>query len=1021
MSRTLVFVSFVIALVCFSIQMEGQTRRFFNLNAENGLPSNHVYGMITDRLGYLWIATDKGVVRYNGYECKLFDMSNGLPTNDIWQLVEDKRGKIWLGCSSDEIGYIENERYHKAYFKNSDRTFSPSSINAYDDGIMFTSRHLSGNSMPSVCIAKGDTVYQFDVTEKLFNISDSLWNIPDVFCTQVGKVFIAYKMRFFQLNNISGICDNNTIPFVSLVDNIDEKFLHHTITEDRVFAIGNSFFSFTRHGNRSILRRLNFNNMRLDSIDIRQYGVIEPINYINYDGSYSTSAGVLNVYTKRHILRFSISGVLQHLETFDVAPVLDSIADNTQIVACMNDKIWGGVFGTTTNGVFIESNNYDTRLSKSRLDLWGYKPVGKGDADVVYWWNTDSKKLLKVSGGQAVATYSFSEIENIYKVIRFSDDSLQLIGNENFVLNERERKLTWIRRGMIGTNVMDIVHLSRDVRFVLAKMAVYYIGRENNYDSIKPTFVDLDRYRGLVFDTLRQKIWVYNHRKLLVIDPLSPDDKEKKFVRDKRLKGIEEVVIDRHYGNVFIRLVNSLVVFDPETGTIKPLLEGFNFTDARIVLLNDILVAAGNFGIITCRISGKGAISQPDVVFNAQHTLFKRPVDISIAGTNLVVTSGDLVYYYSLSEREGEKGDKNISSRSVKVLAHCNGIVRDLDASPLLEIDQNDRKVLFDVIKPSAVGKVVYRYRYTKQGPWVELNSNEFNIPVTCLPDNYYRVYLYVGDDAWNSDVKAIDIYVRPYWWQTRSARLMTRVGAILLGLIIVGLVVIVTRKLVMKASLRKQSQMELELKAIYSQINPHFIFNSLNSALLLVSRNKMDEAYAHISKFSRLLRSYLKSSRNKYVSIEEEVANLNNYVELQQARFKSRFTYEVGVAAEIDAARTKIPSLLIQPFVENAINHGILPMTGEGVIAVRFLKSQKEGSIVCVIDDNGIGREQSRRNNVGAEEVKDSYGDVMIRDLVAVFNKYEKMNIFIDYYDKKAPETGTTVTITIKNPFYES
>ena len=94
--------------------------------------------------------------------------------------------------------------------------------------------------------------------------------------------------------------------------------------------------------------------------------------------------------------------------------------------------------------------------------------------------------------------------------------------------------------------------------------------------------------------------------------------------------------------------------------------------------------------------------------------------------------------------------------------------------------------------------------------------------------------------------------------------------------------------------------------------------------------------------------------------------------------------------------------------------------MTGPGVIAVRFLKSLNEGSIVCVIDDNGIGREQSRRNNAGAEEVKDSYGDVMIRDLVAVFNKYERMNIFIDYYDKKAPETGTTVTITIKNPNYE-
>lgn len=1000
--------------------MDGQTRRYFNLNAENGLPSNHVYGVITDRLGYLWVATDKGVVRYNGYECKLFDMSNGLPTNDIWQLVEDRTGKIWLGCSSDEIGFIENDKYHKAYFSNSDHTFSPTSINAYEDGIIFTSRHLSGNNMPSICVARGDTVFQFDLSEDLFNISDTLWNIPDVFCTQVGSVFIYYKRRIFRLNNISGIYENKTAPNVTLLENFDKDFLSNNMTEDRVFAIGNNFFSFSRRGNKSIFKRVSFDNIMTDSVDIKEFGVTEPINYINYDGQSSNRATVLNVYTQRHILRFSISNGLRHLETYDLGPVLDSIADNTQLIACLKDETWGGVFGTTTNGIFIETNNYDQRLSKSRMDLRGYKPVGKGEGDVLYWWNTDSKKMLKVSSGKVVATFGFPELENIYKVIWVGRDSLQFIGNENFYFNERNAKLTWIRRGLIGTNVMDVLYLKSDLRFVLAKMAVYYIGREHNFDSINPTFIDLDRYRGVVFDTLRQKLWVYNHRKMMLLDPFSKNEKEKQFVRDKRLKGIEEVVIDRHFGNVFIRLVNSLVVYDPEQGEVKPLLEGFNFTDAHIAVQNNILVAAGNFGIVVCRILGKGDISVPEVVFNARRSLFPRSVDIAIAGSDLVVSSGGAVYYFSLTGAGPAQDLNNMGCMSAKVVARCHNIVKGLGDSTLLKIDQNDRKILFDVVKPSAVGRVVYRYRYTQNGPWLELNSNELNIPVSCLPDHYYRVYLYVGDDAWNSSVKTLNIYVRPYWWQTRFARLMIKVGAILLGLIIVGFVIIVTRKLVMRASLRKQSQMELELKAIYSQINPHFIFNSLNSALLLVSKNKMDEAYVHISKFSRLLRSYLRSSRNKYVTIEEEVANLNNYVELQQARFKSRFTYEVDVDPAIDAARTKIPSLLIQPFVENAINHGILPMTGAGIIVVRFLKSLKESSIVCVIDDNGIGREQSRRNNAGAEEVKDSYGDVMIRDLVAVFNRYEKMNIFIDYYDKKAPQNGTTVTITIKNPNYE-
>ena len=208
---------------------------------------------------------------------------------------------------------------------------------------------------------------------------------------------------------------------------------------------------------------------------------------------------------------------------------------------------------------------------------------------------------------------------------------------------------------------------------------------------------------------------------------------------------------------------------------------------------------------------------------------------------------------------------------------------------------------------------------------------------------------------------------------------------------------------------------MELELKSIYSQINPHFIFNTLNSALLLVSKNRMEEAYIHIAKFSRLLRSYIKSSRNKLISVAEEISNLKNYIELQQTRFKDKFEYQIEIDSNLKTEQVRIPSLLLQPFVENAINHGILNKQSQGNLKIGFNLSEKQNEIICTIEDDGVGRKQSKQINEGNADKDESYGNLMIKDLVNIFNKYEQMNIDIQYTDKEYPLTGTIVTIKIK------
>jgi len=140
--------------------------------------------------------------------------------------------------------------------------------------------------------------------------------------------------------------------------------------------------------------------------------------------------------------------------------------------------------------------------------------------------------------------------------------------------------------------------------------------------------------------------------------------------------------------------------------------------------------------------------------------------------------------------------------------------------------------------------------------------------------------------------------------------------------------------------------------------MNPHFLFNALNSIQQMILANEEMVATRYLSKFSKLLRTILVHSDKESVSLKEELEILNLYVELESIRFKDSFTYNIEVDDEIDTDEIKLPTLLIQPFVENAIWHGLMHKEGDRLLTVKF--SEKDECIECIVEDNGIGRERS-------------------------------------------------------------
>jgi len=230
----------------------------------------------------------------------------------------------------------------------------------------------------------------------------------------------------------------------------------------------------------------------------------------------------------------------------------------------------------------------------------------------------------------------------------------------------------------------------------------------------------------------------------------------------------------------------------------------------------------------------------------------------------------------------------------------------------------------------------------------------------------------------------------------------------------IFGLIFVITLLVVRhQRLLTKHKIIELKQKNLNQQMNPHFVYNCLTSIQSYIFHNDTPKSLEYLSKFSKLMRKILESSQNQYMSVQDEIEILSLYLKLESVRFKGKFDYDIFVDDKIDPILFKIPSLLIQPFVENSLWHGIQNKQGKGRIQVSFNLADK--SIFCAIEDNGIGREN-------AEKIKNSRitnhislgGSITQTRMKLLKSLYgSKLGIrYIDLKDSENKPSGTRVEL---------
>jgi tetratricopeptide (TPR) repeat protein len=199
-----------------------------------------------------------------------------------------------------------------------------------------------------------------------------------------------------------------------------------------------------------------------------------------------------------------------------------------------------------------------------------------------------------------------------------------------------------------------------------------------------------------------------------------------------------------------------------------------------------------------------------------------------------------------------------------------------------------------------------------------------------------------------------------------------------------------------------KQNEAELkaeisdtEMKALRAQMNPHFIFNSLNSISDYIAKNNTQLADDYLTKFAKLMRLILENSEHKEVALADDLKALELYMQLESLRLNNKFSYEIKVDENIVTENTMIPPLLLQPFVENSIWHGIAGKEGSGTIIIRI---KKEGETInCMVEDDGVGRKKTITNSEVNSGLKKSLGMKITSDRIAVLNKLKNANATVE------------------------
>lgn len=313
--------------------------------------------------------------------------------------------------------------------------------------------------------------------------------------------------------------------------------------------------------------------------------------------------------------------------------------------------------------------------------------------------------------------------------------------------------------------------------------------------------------------------------------------------------------------------------------------------------------------------------------------------------------------------------------------------------------------------------KVTFEYQLEGVDEGFIYSGNRNYVSYNSLPggDYVFKVRAANNEGVWNPSPLKLMIHITTPWWKTIWFWLLVFSVLVLISVLAVRFRIDQIRQTESLKTDFEKRLANVELNALRAQMNPHFIFNCLNSIDYYIIKNDTETASDYLNRFSRLIRLILQNSRSNYVNLKEELEALKLYIEMECLRFEQQFDYVVSVAKEIRLEEIEIPPMLLQPYVENAIWHGLMQKKTSGRLDLTF--TRQNGSLHCTIEDDGIGREAARLLKSKSATRHKSMGMRITDDRINMINRLYKTETKVQVIDLKASDgtaRGTRVELTI-------
>ncbi len=1066
---------FIVVFISLSGITFSQHFQYRHIGMSEGLPGTLIRDIIIDSRGFYWIGTEAGLVRWCGERISIHGMEQGLPSLNVSAIAGGSSGDIWLGLpGTGVVRYNGNEfiieipqdslpgarinrmsysRIWDALMVGTDDGFTVYRNNEYHNyrpepfshppmyanikGFLETEKHIyvqSFNNGLFKYYPDKDSVALARLTERRMNFtlssfitenSDTIWALA-----YVNDILRSGKDRVI----IEGTAE--------ILD----------IAEDgagNLYLAGNKG-PFSEYG--GLLR------MRGDSLELLNplYGLTaDRINRVIYDKSDQI------IVVADQALGLFVLNPKIFKPGFDGLPPSQTL-NIRAFASSENGTLWlldeKQIYFRKQGGSF---ERFDRKLIERELDIFkkeifpekysffldsdgsfekyeSLRGAGSYRWENPYRQKTNNKiEIIEKGALYSPAEYRHKEsiaVDHFSDIKPGPDNSVMVLSNAGVFQISEKHDVSFTGYFNLMHERLEVLDSNKIVTFSSNNMVfAEFRGYETSFHKLLPesavSVTDLIKTsQGTWFSCLNNGLYRIEEDKLRLLNDENPG-----------LHSSITTLTEDHRGNLVTGTNNgSIQILNFENDSIEVLFSispRNNITGDRITWMEvdgrGFLWAGTNLGANRIDLNRLYNDNFPAVrFFNHEDGMHETNIrashscnngNIWIGGSGSVAEiSADAAYHLVPGERNVFISRVDLNHQQTDWEGIC-------DADPWtgvpvsglkLSHGQNSLSFYFSTANIGGQDKTLYRYRMIGMNEhWSPFEPARQVIYPNLAPGRYVlEVESQLAFDWGSRGNTEFAFRILPPWWQTWWFYITLVVLLLAVFWLILILRVRYVRNLEKRKLIHEREISELRIRALQAQMNPHFTFNAINSIQYYILNKEQDSAFTFIGYFSKLIRQTLEFASRNSVSIREEADFLENYIKLEMMRFENKFLYEIEIDEKLDNHHYRIPPMLLQPFVENAILHGLLHKEKQGILKIKFAKS--EGNrLQCVVEDNGIGREKSAEINRRRHKQHDSMGlDISIRR-VGLLNEPGKNDYNIEitdlYYDNRKPK-GTRVTILI-------